>query len=504
MRVVTLTVVLSLATLAIGGTFLYRQIANNLVGDRMTTAGREAKDLTATAQSTLDAATSLDTASSDLVKSLASAGEQARYVVFTRTDANTGVDALSTVTWGPVAVADLPTELRAAVNLDRNRQHLQVMSVRGIAGEAVSAVAVGQQVTLEAKGKGSYALYFIYPMTRERDTINLVGRWFALGGVLLTVLVAAVAFVVTRMVVHPVREAAHTADRFAVGRFSERMPVRGHDDLARLASSFNVMAESLQRQIGQLEDLSRVQQRFVSDVSHELRTPLTTVRMAAEVIYHNRHGFDQPVRRSTELLYTELDRFEALLSDLLEISRFDAGAAAIEADSVDLTALARRVMDSAGALAHRAGTRMVLRAPAPDQPVIAEVDARRVERIVRNLVVNAIEHGEGRDVEIAVAGNRTGVALTVCDHGVGLGPGEAELVFTRFWRADPARARTTGGTGLGLSIAQEDARLHGGQLEAWGERGVGSCFRLVLPRVLGGRYGAPPLPLRPEPTAERP
>ena len=104
---------------------------------------------------------------------------------------------------------------------------------------------------------------------------------------------------------------------------------------------------------------------------------------------------------------------------------------------------------------------------------MAEVDRRRVERILRNLLDNAVEHGEGRDVVVTVAADRDAVAVAVRDHGVGLGPGEQQLVFDRFWRADPARARTTGGTGLGLAIALEDARLHGGWLQAWGERGEG-------------------------------
>ena len=126
---------------------------------------------------------------------------------------------------------------------------------------------------------------------------------------------------------------------------------------------------------------------------------------------------------------------------------------------------------------------------------VAEIDSRRVERILRNLVVNAVEHGEGRPVEIAVAGNDSAVAVLVRDHyGVGLRPGEGSLVFNRFWRADPARARTTGGTGLGLAISLEDARLHDGWLQAWGEPGVG-CFRLTLPRRAGVPIDDSPLPL---------
>jgi two-component system sensor histidine kinase MtrB len=126
------------------------------------------------------------------------------------------------------------------------------------------------------------------------------------------------------------------------------------------------------------------------------------------------------------------------------------------------------------------------------------VDRRRVERILRNLLDNAVEHGEGRDVVVTVATDRDAVAVAVRDHGVGFGPGEQHLVFDRFWRADPARARTTGGTGLGLAIALEDARLHGGWLQAWGERGKGSVFRLTLSRTLGEELAGSPLPLGPD------
>ena len=135
--------------------------------------------------------------------------------------------------------------------------------------------------------------------------------------------------------------------------------------------------------------------------------------------------------------------------------------------------------------------------PLPDEPAEAEVDERRVERILRNLVVNAIEHGEGRPVDIHVGVGSDAVAVVVEDHGVGLRPGEAANVFTRFWRADPARARTTGGTGLGLSISLEDARLHHGWLQAWGERGVGSRFRLTLPQRAGETLHGSPLALSP-------
>jgi two-component system sensor histidine kinase MtrB len=260
------------------------------------------------------------------------------------------------------------------------------------------------------------------------------------------------------------------------------------------------MATSLQRQIRQLEELSRVQQRFVSDVSHELRTPLTTVRLAGAVLYEARDAFDPATRRAAELLQTELDRFETLLEDLLEISRFDAGAAVLDLDDVNLTDVVNRVVEGTRSLADRRSTRIVV--SAPSTPCTAEVDVRRIERIVRNLITNAIDHAESKEIVISVAADDQAAAIAVRDHGVGLGVGEAAMVFNRFWRADPARARTSGGTGLGLSISGEDTHLHGGWLQAWGKPNEGAQFRLTLPRYVGHPLRHSPLPLVPDDAAE--
>ncbi|NUR58859.1 MAG: HAMP domain-containing histidine kinase [Catenulispora sp.] len=339
-------------------------------------------------------------------------------------------------------------------------------------------------------------LYYAFPFTSESQALSIDNRLIATAGAVLVLALAGVAWFVTRLVVTPVRQAAGIAERLADGRFDERMRVRGEDDLARLATSFNTMAGNLQRQIRKLEELSRVQRRFVSDVSHELRTPLTTVRMAADVLHDAREDFSGPTARSAELLQTQLDRFEELLGDLLEISRFDAGAAVLDAEPVDLRALVRRVVDGTAVLAERKESDV--RIVAPDTPCVAEIDPRRIERILRNLVVNAIEHSEGRPVQVKVAASAEAVAVAVRDYGVGLKPGESSLVFGRFWRADPARARTTGGTGLGLAISLEDAHLHHGWLQAWGEPGGGSQFRLTLPRTAGMELVRSPIPLEPD------
>ena len=389
-----------------------------------------------------------------------------------------------------VRPADVPAALAAALDDDAGPLHA-FAPVPGPTGTR-DGLVVGS--TLPVPGLGTYRLYHLFPLDAERETLSLVRRTAVLAGLLLVLLVGLVAALVTRQVVSPVRLAARTAERLSAGRLEERMRVSGEDELARLGQSFNDMAEALQSQIRQLEDLGRVQRRFVSDVSHELRTPLTTVRMAADVLFAGRTRFPPDVARSAELLQDELDRFEALLSDLLEISRYDAGVAALDASPLDVVALVHRVVAAAQPLADRKGSVLDITG-VPPGPVLVEADAVRLERVVRNLVVNAVEHGEGRPVEVSVGESPDAVAVLVRDHGVGLRPGQAGMVFTRFWRADPSRARTTGGTGLGLAISLEDVRLHGGYLQAAGAPGEGAAFRVTLPPRPGRPPGDSPLPL---------
>ncbi|MEV4413397.1 MtrAB system histidine kinase MtrB [Catellatospora sp. NPDC049609] len=363
-------------------------------------------------------------------------------------------------------------------------------------GEGVHTYLVyGTPVPTQKWAGSSVELYYLFPVDTEVKVAGDIRSTITFVGVALVLLLGMVTALVTRATVSPVRVAARTAQRLSAGLLDQRMVVKGEDEMALLADAFNQMAANLQRQIVRLEEMSRLQRRFTSDVSHELRTPLTTVRMAADLLYSERDTFDPASARSAELLQAELDRFEELLTDLLEISRFDAGFAMLDAEPTDLVTVVRRVTERLEPVAERVGVQLEL--VAPDPPVIAEIDPRRVERILRNLVGNAVDHGEGRPVTVTLALDSRAVAITVRDHGVGLKPGEEKLVFNRFWRADPSRARQTGGTGLGLSISMEDARLHGGWLEAWGSPGGGAQFRLTLPVRAGGRLAGSPLPLVP-------
>jgi two-component system, OmpR family, sensor histidine kinase MtrB len=500
-RVVAVTMVLGTLVLAGVGSYLYQRVANGLAEDRRVTASAEGGLLASRTQQQFDNTDKVLTPDALLESARnfvqdAAGTERSRYVILIRGENNTTTqgDVLPPIRSGEVDADAIPEELQRRVADNPSVQQMQIVPVK-ITGEAdpVPSWIVGQQVAVPAAG--DYGLYFVYPMTRERDTLALVGRFLLLGGVALMLMLGGIAYVVTRLVVAPVRRAADVAQRFASGALGERMTAKGEDDLAVLATSFNEMAASIQQQIAQMENLSRFQQRFVSDVSHELRTPLTTIRMAGDLIHDSRSDFDPAVARSAELLHNELDRFEALLSDLLEISRFDAGAAVLDVEPSDIRATVARVIESTAALAERKGVQITVEAP--DEPCEAEIDSRRVERILRNLLVNGIEHSESRPVVVRVAKDDHAVAVSVRDHGIGLRPGEAAMVFNRFWRADPARARTTGGTGLGLAISLEDARLHNGWLQAWGAPGEGSCFRLTLPRNSGTGLESSPLPLNP-------
>lgn len=499
-RVTSTTLVLSIVVVGALGLLLLSRVTTGLLEAKERSAVGEASAGLGEAQRLLDAADTGPSSPSpsrlvdSVVTSLATrAGSPATFdVLLLSSRSDIGAPERGT---NLVAVSSIPPALREAVT-STQRQSWTFTEIRFLDGRSVPGLVVGAPLTIPTVGP--YELYYLFPLSQEQQTLDLVRSSILAAGFVLVGLLGVVAWVVTRQVVVPVRAAARTAERLSSGHLQERLPIKREDDLAQLATSFNEMAESIDAQITQLEELSRVQQRFVSDVSHELRTPLTTIRMAADVLFENRESLDAATSRSAELLQNQLDRFEALLSDLLEISRFDAGAAKLDSEPVDLATLVQRVIDACEPLADSQDLRV--RFAAYERPCAVVCDARRIDRIVRNLIDNAIEHGDSSGVLVELGADDVVATLTVRDFGVGLRPGEAALVFNRFWRADPARARTTGGTGLGLAIALEDARLHGGWLEAWGEPGAGACFRLTLPRHAGGPVTHAVLPLGEEST----
>jgi two-component system sensor histidine kinase MtrB len=491
LRVVATVFVGSVLVLVLGGFLLMQQATLGVLQGKRDTAENEARQAVNGAQAQLNAAdltgeVNPDKLLLDLATGFANrAGSDEQYQVIILARGQT-------ITAGDATAASIPLSLQRQVETSNDLLITSTEVSWADGRPPVAGLAAGSALTLP--GTGRYAIYLIFPLTQEVGTLVVLRYAVITTGAILVILLTFIAALVARQVVTPVRAARRAAESLASGNLHDRMQVRGQDDLARLATSMNYMASELEKQITTLSELSLVQQRFVSDVSHELRTPLTTVRMAAEVLHDSREDFDPVAARSAELLQTELDRFEALLTDLLEISRFDAGAATLTPTLADLRDIARRVVDAHAALATAYGAQVTVHAEGDTK---AEVDVRRIDRILRNLLVNAIEHSEGRPIDIWIEGDDDAVAVAVRDHGIGFEAAQAKQVFLRFWRADPARARTVGGTGLGLAIAMEDANLHGGWLTAWGRPGLGAQFRLTLPRQEGGLLTTSPLPLVP-------
>ena len=488
LRVVLTVFLASVLVLVLGGFLLMQQATIGVLDGKKETAKNEARQAVNTAQEQLYAAdltaeVNVDKLLLDLATGFASRAEQYEVIIIAHGQ---------TITAGNATVKSIPDKLRQQV--EGSDKLLMTSTEINYRDRRASVPGLVAGATLTVLGTGRYQIYLMFPLTQEIATLAVLRYAVVTTGAILVILLTFIAALVSRQVVTPVRAARRAAESLASGNLRDRMKVRGKDDLARLGTSMNYMASELEKQINTLEELSAVQQRFVSDVSHELRTPLTTVRMAAEVLYEARDDFDPVAARSAELLQNELDRFDALLSDLLEISRFDAGVAQLSVEEVDLRDLVYRVVEANERLAETYQTEIAVHESGEAK---AEVDTRRIERILRNLLVNAIEHSEGHPIDILIETDDAAVAIAVRDHGVGFEASQARQVFHRFWRGDAARARTVGGTGLGLAIAMEDANLHGGWLTAWGRPAMGAQFRLTLPRNVGAILETSPLPLVP-------
>jgi signal transduction histidine kinase len=305
-------------------------------------------------------------------------------------------------------------------------------------------------------------------------TILLVG--------LVVVLVASglVGTLLARRTLAPVARASAAAHSLAEGLLATRLPVDREDEFGAWATSFNEMADALQAKIGALSDAQQRERRFTADVAHELRTPLTAIVNEASLLAEHLERMPPQARRPAELLVEDVKRLRDLVEDLMEISRLDAGTQRVRVEHVDLGSLV------AGALRVRGWDERVR---FDSENVVLESDPRRLERIVANLIGNALEHG-GRNVSIRVGRDGVGAFVEVSDHGRGIAPGDVPHLFDRFFKAD--RARTAPGSGLGLAIAIENARLLGGDIDVWSELGSGSRFTLRLPvtEPLQGGEGA--------------
>ncbi|WP_246566042.1 MtrAB system histidine kinase MtrB [Curtobacterium flaccumfaciens] len=499
-RSVAITVMTTGLAVGIIGTAVMVSISTNVYSQRRDQIESESARATIVAQGIFDAATAAEDNNQSELETLQNEAQQAilsnttspggTSIAIERSPDQSTPQTLQTIASQDFPDAVITDALRKEVAQNTGRLSLQPVELDDD-GRRVPGLAVGS--TLQIPSAGQYELYLVYDLSDAQQTLDFVSQTLSIGGVALMVLIALVTSLVVRLVVVPIRGAAETSRKIAAGRLDERIPVRGQDDLATLARSFNGMAEAVSRQITQLAELSRVQQRFVSDVSHELRTPLTTIRLAGDMLYDSRHAFEPSVGRSAELLHAQVERFEMLLADLLEISRYDAQAVQLDTAPVVPASLAADIVEEFRPLAERAGIDLQLATPGGHTTM--RLDAKRVRRILRNLVGNAIEHGDAKPVQVVVDSDARTVAIAVRDQGVGMPPEDAARVFDRFWRADPSRKRTIGGTGLGLAISLGDAKLHGGRIDVWSRPGAGSTFVLTLPRNEQGTTATSAIPL---------
>jgi two-component system, OmpR family, sensor histidine kinase MtrB len=295
-------------------------------------------------------------------------------------------------------------------------------------------------------------------------------RNILLAGLGIVVLLAGlVGALLARRTLAPVARASTAARSLAEGLLDTRLPVESSDEFGAWAASFNEMADALEAKITELSEAQARERRFTADVAHELRTPLTAIVNEASLLADHIERMPPEARRPAELLVEDVKRLRDLVEDLMEVSRLDAGTQPVRPEPLDLGSLVAAALRARGwedRVALDAGE------------VVLTTDHRRVERIVANLVGNALEHG-GRDVSVRVGADGVGAFVEVADRGPGIAREDLPHLFERFYKADPAR--TGRGTGLGLAIALENARLLGGDVEVWSEPGVGARFTLRLP-----------------------
>jgi len=365
-----------------------------------------------------------------------------------------GIDGSRTFSSGvSFGAAQVPHDLRALVE----------------GGElAYKRISVGGEPSLVVGGRvpgRQTELYFAFPEAQLHRDLDQLRNILLAGVVIVTLLGALVGAILARRTLAPVGRASAAAQSLAEGLLETRIPVEREDEFGAWAASFNEMADALQAKIAALSAAQARERRFTSDVAHELRTPLTALVSEASLLAGHLDAMPSDARRPAELLIADVDRLRTLVEDLMEISRLDAGGESVRLEPVDLGPLTEAIVRTHGwdVAVERNGTAAI------------ESDRRRLERILANLVGNAVEHG-GPHVVVRVG---PGPVVEVSDDGPGIPPEHLPYVFDRFYKADPSRA--AGGSGLGLAIARENARLLGGDVEVSSAPGRGARFTLRLP-----------------------
>ena len=347
-KVFSVSSIISIALIYFLGSNLYNRISDGIIEEKISAAISEGEAAIQYADyrfliGSLNNNTNYKTIVDEIVKSTnVSAKASGREIALLSTSGKRVAGIPSRSTSNFLEPSSIPRELRKLVIGD-DEIHWQRTNLQYFNGESVAGVAVGHRIDIKPVGR--YEMYVLFDFASQQQTIDLIGRSMWGTGLLLMALIMVIASVVLRQVIKPVRYAAEVAEQLSSGDLLKRMQVKGSDEVARLGTAFNNMADTLAKQITRLENLSRLQQRFVSDVSHELRTPLTTIRMASDLIYAAREGFDPTIARSAELLLSQIDRFEELLTDLLEVGRFDAQVATLSLSRIDITKLVNRCVE---------------------------------------------------------------------------------------------------------------------------------------------------------------
>jgi two-component system sensor histidine kinase MtrB len=376
-----------------------------------------------------------------------------------------------------VAVRHDQVYLSGLVTLQAVPKGLKAIVGRGELGYQRANVAGTHYLVTGTPAPNDRQLYFFFSEEDLRHEL-VVLRNILLGGVGILVLLAALAgIVLARSTLRPVGRASAAAHSLAEGLLETRLPVEGQDEFGAWAQSFNEMAAALEAKIAALSAAQARERRFTADVAHELRTPLTALVGEASLLGEHLDRMPAESRRPAELLIADVGRLRRLVEELMEISRFDAGGESVQAEEVDVAALVAATLRARG---------WDGRVRLDGDGLTLTSDPRRLERIVSNLVGNALEHG-AKEVSVRLANDNGRAVVEVADDGPGIAPEHLPHLFERFYKADAARSG--GGTGLGLAIAQENARLLGGEIHVSSELGAGSRFTLWLPV-------AKPLPVR--------
>lgn len=365
----------------------------------------------------------------------------------------------------------IPSDARITAELRANVLRRPELAWQRVTRDGVPYLVGGSRVMLRAGGTPSgitvYLVESLAQAASDEAAVLRAAQAAALPVVLLAVLAGLLA---ARGVLRPVADLDRAARRLGEGRLETRLPVRGGDELARLAGRFNETAAALERSVGELREMEARSRRFVADVSHELRTPLAAATAVTDVLEAGADRLDADAGTAARMVTAEVARLTKLVDDLMEISRFDAGAAVLNLNDVDVGAAVAACLRSRG---WSSGVTTDLPAD-----VRVPLDPRRLDVIVANLVGNALRHG-APPVTVRVRATGQAVAIEVADHGPGLPADVLPHVFERFYKADAARARSEG-SGLGLAIARENALLHGGDLTV--APGPGAVFTLTLPK----------------------